>query len=254
MGTRVRARSGAPNVTLGPPSPNQSRLQQMIAHATSTKAKNRPESRSQRTCSRLKQLNHDSDRSTRQRWRPSRVDDSTPRRAIRDLIPRRRSQTRLAALSYPLSAWTLCGRTRRRPDGVRTGGMSSTTAWNIVVSATLAAVTTAVSGSPPPSQTRWSLLPGLPRSTGFAPTWSPHAWPARWPSPRSRASSPGAPARRAGPGPPGGAPRTRLPWPTRPAAATPSPASHSQARGLGAAARGWRFEPCRRSRPSSCDH
>jgi hypothetical protein len=28
--------------------------------------------------SRLKQLSHDSDRSTRQRWRPSRVDDSMP--------------------------------------------------------------------------------------------------------------------------------------------------------------------------------
>jgi hypothetical protein len=51
--------------------------------------------------------------------------------------------------------------------------MSWTTAWNMVVSLTFAAVTTAVSGSPPPSQTRWSLLPGLPRSTGFAPTWSP---------------------------------------------------------------------------------
>src|SRR5215218_2530439 len=51
--------------------------------------------------------------------------------------------------------------------------MSSTSAWNMVVSLTLAAVTTAVSGSPLPSQTRCSLLPGLPGSTGFAPTWSP---------------------------------------------------------------------------------
>jgi hypothetical protein len=47
------------------------------------------------------------------------------------------------------------------------------TAWNMVVSVTLAAVTTAASGSPLASQTRWSLLPGLPRSTGFAPRWSP---------------------------------------------------------------------------------
>jgi hypothetical protein len=37
----------------------------------------------------------------------------------------------------------------------------------------VAAVTTAASGSPPPSQTRCSLLPGLPRSTGFAPTHGP---------------------------------------------------------------------------------
>src|SRR5215217_1554464 len=51
--------------------------------------------------------------------------------------------------------------------------MSSTMAWNMVVSLTLAAVTTAVSGSPLASQIRCSLDPGLPRSTGFAPTWSP---------------------------------------------------------------------------------
>jgi pimeloyl-ACP methyl ester carboxylesterase len=51
--------------------------------------------------------------------------------------------------------------------------MSSTTAWNKVVSATLAAVTTTVSGSPLPSQTGWSLLPGLPRSTGFAGSLPP---------------------------------------------------------------------------------
>ena len=41
------------------------------------------------------------------------------------------------------------------------------TAWNAVVSLTLAAVTTAVRGSPPPSQTKCSLDPGLPRSAGF---------------------------------------------------------------------------------------
>jgi hypothetical protein len=58
-------------------------------------------------------------------------------------------------------------------------GMSATTAWNMVVSLTLAAVTTAVRGRPLPSQTRWSLLPGLPRSTGLCPhgppTPGPHA-------------------------------------------------------------------------------
>jgi hypothetical protein len=37
----------------------------------------------------------------------------------------------------------------------------------------LAAVTATVSGRPLPSQTRWRLDPGLPRSTGFAPAWSP---------------------------------------------------------------------------------
>jgi hypothetical protein len=69
------------------------------AQATNTKAKNRPESRSQRICSRRKQLSHDSARSTFHRCRPSRADDSIPRRAICGRIPRCRSQIRLAALS-----------------------------------------------------------------------------------------------------------------------------------------------------------
>ena len=62
-------------------------LKQTTAQASSTNANHRPESRSHRTCSRLQQLNHDSDRSTRQRCRPNLVDDSTPRRAIRGRIP-----------------------------------------------------------------------------------------------------------------------------------------------------------------------
>jgi hypothetical protein len=59
----------APPTTATPPAwpGDQSRLPQTSAQASSTNAKNRPESRSQRTCSRLKQLNHDSARSTRQR-------------------------------------------------------------------------------------------------------------------------------------------------------------------------------------------
>jgi hypothetical protein len=112
------------------------RLKQTTAQATSTNANHRSESRSQRTPSRRQQLNHDSDRSTFHRCRPSRVEDSTPRRAIRGRIPRRRRYARFAALSYALSAWTLPGRVRRRPDGARIGGTSSRTAWNMVVSAT----------------------------------------------------------------------------------------------------------------------
>jgi hypothetical protein len=57
---------------------------------------------------------------------------------------------------------------RCRVTPVRTGGMSPTTASSMLTSGTLAPVTTAASGSPRPSQTRWSLDPGLPRSTGFA--------------------------------------------------------------------------------------
>jgi hypothetical protein len=77
----------------------ESRLKQITAQATSTNANHRPEARSHRTWSRLKQLNQDSDRSTFHRCRPSRVEDSTPRRAIRGRIPRRRSHARLVALS-----------------------------------------------------------------------------------------------------------------------------------------------------------
>jgi hypothetical protein len=119
-------------------------------------------------------------------------------------------------------------RVRRRPAGVRTGGMSATTAWNMVVSLTLAAVTTAVRGSPPPSQTSCSLVPGLPRSTGFAPTWSPHAGPARSWCPRSPGSSPADPARPGGPRPPGEEHQRRRRWPTRSAGASRSPASRSE--------------------------
>jgi hypothetical protein len=68
----------------------ESRLKQTTAQATSTNANHRTESRSHRTPSRRQQLNQDSDRSTFHRCRPSRVDDSTPRRAIRGPIPRRR--------------------------------------------------------------------------------------------------------------------------------------------------------------------
>jgi hypothetical protein len=50
--------------------------------------------------------------------------------------------------------------------------MAATTARNRMVSLTLAAVTTAVRGSPP-SRARWGLAPGLPGSMGVAPTWSP---------------------------------------------------------------------------------
>jgi hypothetical protein len=138
-------------------------LKHTTAQANTTNANHRPASRSHRTCSRRQQLNHDSERSTFQRCRPSRDEDSICRRAIRAVIPRRRSQARLARLSYPLSAWSLLDLVRRRPDGVRTGGMSSTMAWNMVVSLALAAVTAAARGSPPPSQTRATaadLLPG----------------------------------------------------------------------------------------------
>src|SRR5215207_3006473 len=51
--------------------------------------------------------------------------------------------------------------------------MSSSSASNMMLSLVLAPVTSSDSGSPPPSAARCSLDPGLARSTGFAPTWSP---------------------------------------------------------------------------------
>jgi hypothetical protein len=107
----------------------------------------------------------------------------------------------VGAAVIPLVGVKLDGPGAPPPRRVRTAGTSSTTASNMVVSLTLAAVTAAVSGSPLPSQTRCSLLPGLPRSTGFAPTWSPHAWPARSSCPRSPGTSPTGPPSRAGRGP-----------------------------------------------------
>jgi hypothetical protein len=180
---------------------------------------------------------------------PGRGLDPTPSDPCGD--PRRRSQARLALLSYPLSASSLLGRLRRRPDGVRTGGMSSTTASSMATSGTLAAVTTAVSGRPFPSQASWILDPGLPRSTGFAPTWSP-AFGAHAGRVHAGASSPAGRPDRAGPEPLGGAARTPPRWPTRSTAATPWLGSRSPVPERQQAPRGWKCGPCRRLRRSSC--
>jgi hypothetical protein len=56
----------------------------------------------------------------------------------------------------------------------------------------------------------------------------PRVWRARWPSPRSRATSPADRPDRAGPAPPSGVARILQPWPTRSSGAMPSPASRSQ--------------------------
>ena len=93
----------------------------------------------------------------------------------------------------------------------------------------------------------------LARSTGLAPTWSPHAWRARSWCPRWPGTSrPGRPAR-AGRVHRRGAARTHPPWPTLPSAARPSMANHSQAPVWAAAATAWTCGPCTRSRRSSCE-
>jgi hypothetical protein len=71
-------------------------------------------------------------RSIVQRWRPSRSDGSIIRRAIRGRMPRRVRYARQRRWSEALSPWTLTGRRRRPPVGIRMAGMSSNTASNMV--------------------------------------------------------------------------------------------------------------------------
>lgn len=71
-------------------------------------------------------IGHPSVRSTTQRHRPSLSRDSTPYRAIRAAIPRRRSQTRCAREAYARSACSLPGRLRARLQSPLTAGMAST--------------------------------------------------------------------------------------------------------------------------------
>jgi len=129
--------------------------------------------RSYRILSLLKRFSHECVRSTTQRWRPSRSLDSTPLRAIRGVIPRRRKAALFFFESYPLSACNLAGRLRGRPWGSLIGSMASRVDSSIVVSLTLAAVNTIASGMPWRSTTRWRFVPCLPRSVGFGPVFSP---------------------------------------------------------------------------------
>ena len=61
-------------------------------------------------------------------------------------MPRRRRYARQRRWSSALSPWTLPGRRRRRPLGIRIAGMSSSTASNMVASLALAALRTTDSG------------------------------------------------------------------------------------------------------------
>ena len=106
---------------------------------------------------------------------------------------------------------------------------------------------------PAPLAGEVDLGPGMPRSTGFAPTWSP-AFGAHTGRVHTRAR-PVQPARQTKPV------QDLLmelleqarPWPTRSTGAMPSPATRSQVPGLAGAATGSRCGPCRRSRRNSCD-
>jgi hypothetical protein len=60
-----------------------------------------------------------------------------------------------------------------------TAGTASTMGSSSCESWVLAADSPTASGNPVASISRWYLDPGLPRSTGFAPTRSPHVGPGR---------------------------------------------------------------------------
>jgi hypothetical protein len=108
-----------------------------------------------------------------QRWRPRWVGESMPGRASRAAMRRWRRSARTYWLLYALSPCSLAGRVRRRPRRERMGVRLSSSGTSRCASWTLAADASAVNGSPPRSDRTWTLLPGLPRSTGFCPVRSP---------------------------------------------------------------------------------
>jgi hypothetical protein len=95
-----------------------------------------------------KRCSHPKVRSTTQRHRPSLSRDSTPYRAIRAAIPRRRSQVRCALEAYARSACSLPGRLRARPQSPLTAGMASTSGIRKRESCTWAPEILATSGTP----------------------------------------------------------------------------------------------------------
>ena len=81
--------------------------------------------------------------------------------------------------------WHYNHRRRHRP---RTGGTRSSSSSSWVTSLRLPPVSVHASGMPPPSTSRWCLLPARPRSTGLGPVLAPHFslagdWSLRSPAP-----------------------------------------------------------------------
>lgn len=85
----------------------------------------------------------------------------------------------------------LVRRRRRGPRRERTAGIARTKGLSACWSLVLAAETATARGRPVASVSTWSLLPGLPRSTGLGPVSSPPSSRARWPRRRSSGTSPG---------------------------------------------------------------
>lgn len=96
-----------------------------------------------------------------------------PGRAIRGMMLRSRSHAKLPAEWYALSARTLSGCRRRGPRRERTAGIPRTSGRSAWTSLTFAADAPTATGSPCASVRTGSLLPALPRLTGFGPVSGP---------------------------------------------------------------------------------
>lgn len=97
------------------------------------------------------------------------------------------------------------GRRRRGPRRDRTAGMPRMSGLRAKLSCMFAPDTATASGMPWASDSTCSLLPFLPRSTGFGPVSDPRFWRERRPCRRSPRSSPPRPGPRVRPAPPGAA-------------------------------------------------
>lgn len=119
-----------------------------------------------------------------------------PGRAMRATSPRSRSQARCSAEKYAVSARSLTGRRRRGPRRERTAGMPRMSGLRARLSCMFAPDTATASGMPWASDSTCSLLPFLPRSTGFGPVSDPALWRERRPRQRSPRSGPPRPGPR----------------------------------------------------------
>ena len=144
-------------------------------------------------------------RSTTQRWRPSRVEDSMPLRAMRwrdaalaEPLPQVVVVVALVAveLGGPAPAGPAAGADRRDAPHERLRP------W---LSCMLAPEMPTRQGQTGPFGDQVDLRPYLPRSTGFGPVRSPFSGPACSPSRSRSGTSPVRRGRRARPGPGGGA-------------------------------------------------
>ena len=93
-------------------------------------------------------------RSTTHRSTPSPLPCSTPRSAIRGVMPRLSNWRRCGSESYPRSAIRKSGLRRGRPGFPRTGGMASTRGMSCVTSFAFAPVSITANGIPFPSVIR----------------------------------------------------------------------------------------------------